>query len=55
MDAELANTNEQIERIKSESDFNIEIAKAAGASEKAIRSMRLEAARAALVPSTTVL
>lgn len=48
MDAELANTNEQIERIKSESDFNIEIAKAAGASEKAIRSMRLEAARAAL-------
>ena len=48
MDAELANTNEQLERIKSESDFNIEIARAAGASEKAIRSMRLEAARAAL-------
>lgn len=48
LDEELANTREQIDRIKSESDFNIEIAKAAGASEAAIRRMRLEAARAAL-------
>lgn len=48
LNAEMEATNDQIERIKSESDFNIEIAKAAGASEKAIRSMRLEAARAAL-------
>ena len=48
LNAEMANTNSQIERIKSESDFNIEIAKAAGASENAIRKMRLEAARAAL-------
>ena len=48
MDEELARTNEQIERIKSESDFDIEIAKAAGKSEAAIRKMRLEAARAAL-------
>ena len=47
LNAEMANTNSQIERIKNESDFNIEIAKAAGASEKAIRKMRLEAARAA--------
>lgn len=47
LNAEMEATNDQIERIKSESDFNIEIAKAAGASEKAIRSMRLEAARAA--------
>ena len=48
MDAELANTDKQLQRIKDESDFNIEIAKAAGASEKALRAMRLEAARAAL-------
>lgn len=48
LNAEMEATNSQIDRIKSESDFNIEIAKAAGASEKAIRSMRLEAARAAL-------
>jgi hypothetical protein len=48
LNAEMEATNAQIDRIKSESDFNIEIAKAAGASEKAIRSMRLEAARAAL-------
>lgn len=47
LNTEMANTNSQIEHIKSESDFNIEIAKAAGASEKAIRKMRLEAARAA--------
>ena len=45
---EMAATTEQLERIKKESDFGIAIAEAAGASERAIRKMRLEAARAAL-------
>lgn len=45
---EMARTSEQLERIKKESDFGIAIAEAAGASERAIRKMRLEAARAAL-------
>lgn len=45
---EMSRTAEQLTRIKKESDFGIAIAEAAGASERAIRRMRLEAARAAL-------
>lgn len=45
---EMSRTAEQLTRIKKESDFGIAIAEAAGASERAIRKMRLEAARAAL-------
>jgi hypothetical protein len=48
LNVQLENAKTQIEGIKTDSDFNVAIAKAAGESENAIRKMRLEAARARL-------
>ena len=48
LNVQLENARTQMEGIKTDSDFNVAIAKAAGESENAIRKMRLEAARARL-------
>ena len=48
LNIQLENAKTQMEGIKTDSDFNVAIAKAAGESENAIRKMRLEAARARL-------
>ena len=48
LNIQLENAKTQMEGIKTDSDFNVAIAKAAGESETAIRKMRLEAARARL-------
>lgn len=47
LDAELNNASRQLESIKSNSDFNVAIAEAAGKSKEELLKMRLEAARAA--------
>ena len=48
LNVQLENARTQMEGIKTDSDFNVAIAKAAGESENSIRKMRLEAARARL-------